>query len=51
MSVAPPNDKPAAFIGMIATAVLLFAMCVVIVKWTNTRFAAHASAPAAKTAH
>ena len=51
MSAAPPNDKPAAFVGMIVTGVLLFAMCLAIVKWTNTKFAAHQTEPAAKTAH
>ena len=51
MSAAPPNDKPAAFIGMIVTSILLFVMCVAIVKWTNSRFASHTAEPAATTAH
>ena len=38
-----PEDKKAAFIGMIVTAVLLFAMSFTIVKLTNAKFARHAA--------
>lgn len=41
------NDQPAAFKGLLVTAILLFVMCYGIVQWTNTKFAAHAGAPAA----
>jgi hypothetical protein len=34
-----PEDKKAAFIGLIVTAVLLFAMSFTIVKLTNAKFA------------
>ena len=33
-----PEDKKAAFLGMIVTAVLLFAMSFTIVKLTNAKF-------------
>ena len=48
MSSASHNDKPAAFRGLIVTAILLFAMAYGIVRWTNTRFASHEAAPAAQ---
>jgi hypothetical protein len=34
-----PEDKKAAYLGMIVTAVLLFAMSFTIVKLTNAKFA------------
>jgi hypothetical protein len=36
-----PEDKKAAYIGMIVTAALLFAMSFTIVKLTNAKFARH----------
>ena len=36
-----PEDKNAAFIGLIVTAVLLFTMSFTIVKLTNAKFAGH----------
>ena len=33
-----PEDKKAAFVGLIVTAVLLFAMSFTIVKLTNAKF-------------
>ena len=36
-----PEDKRAAFIGMIVTAALLFGMAFTIVKLTNAKFAGH----------
>jgi hypothetical protein len=45
-----PEDKRAAFTGLIVTAVLLFAMAFTIVKLTNAKFARHkAEAKAAAT--
>jgi len=45
-----PEDKKAAFIGLIVTAVLLFAMSFTIVKLTNAKFARHkAETKAAET--
>ena len=35
---APPNDKPAAFRGLIITALLLFVVCFAIVKLTTASF-------------
>ena len=47
-----PEDKRAAFIGMIVTAALLFAMAFTIVKLTNAKFAGHkAEAKAGETKH
>jgi hypothetical protein len=40
------GDKRAAFIGLIVTAALLFAMAFTIVKLTNAKFAGHAAAEA-----
>jgi hypothetical protein len=49
MSTPQPNDKPAAFRGLIVTAILLFVMAYAIVLWTNSRFAGHSeAAPAAQ---
>jgi hypothetical protein len=51
MSSVQHDDKPAAFRGLIITAVLLFVMCFGIVKWTNAKFASHkagGATPAAK---
>jgi hypothetical protein len=43
------EDKSAAFIGLVATAALLFLMSLVIVKLTNAHFAGeHATAEATK---
>lgn len=48
MSALPHNDKPAAFRGLVITALLLFGLCFTIVKLTNMKFAGHEGA--AKTA-
>ncbi|MCC6316339.1 MAG: hypothetical protein IT361_01515 [Gemmatimonadaceae bacterium] len=50
MSSLQPSDKPAAFRGLILTALALFVMCFTIVKLTNKKFASHtaSAAPAAK---
>jgi hypothetical protein len=45
------NDKPAAFTGLIVTAVLLFVMAYGIVMWTNTKFASHSPAAAGEAKH
>ncbi len=46
------NDKPAAFKGLIVTAVLLFVMAYSIVLLTNKQFEGHsAGAPAAAEKH
>ncbi|HEU4628534.1 MAG TPA: hypothetical protein VFS08_02280 [Gemmatimonadaceae bacterium] len=46
------EDKPAAFTGLIAGAVLVLAMVLVIVHFTNLKFAGHeGSEPAAQTTH
>ena len=43
------EDKSAAFVGLIATAALLFIMGLVIVKLTNAKFSGeHATAEATK---
>lgn len=42
------NDKPAAFRGLVITAVLLFAMSYAIVQLTNAKYASHKATPAAK---
>jgi hypothetical protein len=47
MSAPQPNDKSAAFKGLLVTAVLLFVMAFTIVKLTNARFASHQGAAAA----
>jgi hypothetical protein len=44
------EDKPAAFVGLVVTAALLFAMAFTIVKLTASSFSGHAAeggAPAA----
>jgi hypothetical protein len=41
------GDKPAAFAGLIGGTLLVLAMVVVIVQWTNTQFEGHKAAPAA----
>ena len=43
-----PEDKRAAFTGLIVTAVLLFAMSFTIVKLTNAKFAKHKAEAAAE---
>jgi len=49
MSSAPHNDQPAAFRGLVISAILLFAMAYTIVQLTNAKFAGHkAEAPAAQ---
>ncbi|MBL8961032.1 MAG: hypothetical protein JNJ98_14350 [Gemmatimonadetes bacterium] len=45
------NDKPAAFKGLIITALLLFVMSYGIVMWTNAKFASHSAAPAGAAKH
>ena len=46
------GDKRAAFIGMIVTAAVLFAMSYTIVQLTNAKFAGHkAEAKAGATKH
>ncbi len=50
MSGTHHNDGPAAFKGMIITALALAIMCYVIVLLTNRQFAGHASTPAAAEA-
>jgi hypothetical protein len=35
------SDKRAAFIGLVVTSVLLFIMCLTVVKLTNAKFAGH----------
>ena len=44
-----PQDKPAAFMGLVGGVVLIAATCFALVQWTNARFAAHhtPAAPAA----
>lgn len=44
------SDKPAAFRGLIITALLLLVMCYTIVQLTNRKFASHQAA-AAETKH
>ena len=51
-----PQDKPAAFMGLVGGAVFIAAVVFGLVNWTNARFAAHhaeaapaAGAPAATT--
>jgi hypothetical protein len=51
-STHAPNDKGAAFVGLIVTAAALAAMVFGIVVWTNARYANHEGAKAeATTAH
>ena len=38
---AQPDDKKAAFAGLIVTAVALFVIAYSIVLWTNSRFEGH----------
>ena len=45
------NDQPAAFKGLIITALLLFVMAYGIVQWTNAKFASHSATPAAAAKH
>jgi hypothetical protein len=51
------EDKKAAFVGLIGGAILVLAMCLVIIQWTNAQFAGHgaaeggAAAPAGQTTH
>ena len=42
------QDKPAAFIGLIAGAILVFAMVVTIVHFTNVKFENHEAAAASE---
>ena len=48
-----PGDMRAAFIGLIAGAVVLFVLMFGIVKWTNSKFEGrqHGATPAATTTH
>lgn len=49
-----PQDKPAAFVGLIGGFVLVLVMVIAIVAWTNTKFEGHgpaATAPAGQTSH
>lgn len=49
-----PQDKPAAFMGLVGGFVLVLAMVLVIIAWTNSRFEGHgpaAAAPAGQSAH
>lgn len=50
MSQVQHNDKPAAFRGLIITALALFVMCFAIVKATNAKFASHKAEGAAPAA-
>ncbi len=43
------SDAKAAFTGLIVGAIVLFLIVVGIVKWTNSKFAAHAPAAAVET--
>lgn len=36
-----PQDKPAAFMGLVGGAVLIAALCFALVQWTNAQFASH----------
>ena len=48
-----PQDKPAAFMGLVGGVVMIAALCFALVQWTNAQFASHhaeaapAGAPAA----
>ena len=47
-----PQDKPAAFVGLIGGAILVLAMVLTIVHFTNVKFEGHkAGEPAAQTTH
>lgn len=47
-----PNDKKAAFAGLIVTALALFVIAYGIVLWTNARFEGHEKAgSAAESTH
>ena len=47
-----PGDKRAAFIGMLVTSALLFALSYGLVQYTNAKFAGHkAEAKAGQTKH
>jgi hypothetical protein len=39
-----PEDKKAAFTGLIVGAIALAALCYGVVLWTNARFAGHSTA-------
>ncbi len=43
-----PEDKKAAFTGLIVGAIALAAMCYGIVLWTNAQFAGHGTPAAAE---
>lgn len=45
------SDKPAAFRGLIITALLLLGMVLAIVKLTNAKFAGHEAGAAATAEH
>ena len=46
------KDRAPAYTGLLASAVVLFALMLGMVKWTNGRFAGHSKAPgAAAEAH
>jgi hypothetical protein len=44
-----PEDKRAAFIGLIVTAIALFVIAFTIVELTNRKFAGHEEGKAAET--
>ena len=47
-----PEDKPAAFTGLIAGALLVLAMVLTIIHFTNVKFAGHeGAAPPAESTH
>jgi hypothetical protein len=43
-----PEDKRAAYVGLVVTAALLFGMAFTIVKLTNAKYAGHSEAAAEK---
>ncbi|MEO7963611.1 MAG: hypothetical protein ABIT38_06840 [Gemmatimonadaceae bacterium] len=48
----PPNDRSAAFTGLIVTAVALFVLVFGIVTWTNSKYAGETGGEkAAQTSH
>ena len=47
MSAPQPGDKAAGFSGLILGGIALFVMMFGIVRWTNAKYAGHATAPAA----
>ncbi len=45
-----PEDKKAAFTGLIVTAVIILVSLYGMVQWTNAQFEGHGEAPAATAA-